>query len=110
MFLLSIVISRKCGAADVIVCQRENYTYSSMQRSFNNIWLILIIIANINPVFHRELEDKGSSVLPLLLGVSQGGQVPVRALGKEVSEFLPLPPAALSSLMSYFSFFVEHLF
>lgn len=64
-----------------------------MQRSFNNIWLILIIIANINPVFHRELEDKGSSVLPLLLGVSQGGQVPVRALGKEVSES-PHPPSS----------------
>lgn len=63
---LSIVISRKCRAADVIVCQRENYTYSSIQRSFNNIWLILIIIANINPIFHREWEseDKGSPPPP----------------------------------------------
>lgn len=61
---LSVVISGKCRAADVIVCQRENYTYSSIQRSFNNIWLILIIIANINPIFHQEFEDKGSPPPP----------------------------------------------
>lgn len=64
MFLLSIVISGKCRAADVIVCQRENYTYSFIQRSFNNIWLILIRIANINPIFHWELEDKGAPPPP----------------------------------------------
>lgn len=79
---LSVVISGKCRAADVIVCQRENYTYSSIQRSFNNIWLILIIIANINPIFHREFEDKGSPPYPILslqLVQRQPDQVPVKS-------------------------------
>lgn len=56
-------------------------------------------------MFHWELKDKAISVLPIRLGASQEGQVPERALGKEGSEF----PTPLSLLMSYFSFFVEHL-
>ena len=73
----SIVLLYLSWAADVIVCQRENYTYSSIQRSFNNIWLILIIIANINPIFHREFEDKGSPPLPH--SFPSGGTVPTRS-------------------------------
>lgn len=52
MFLLSIVISRKCRAADVIVWKKESYTYPPLLRSFDSILIILIIIINIKPKFH----------------------------------------------------------
>lgn len=50
--MLSIVISRKCRAADVIVWKEENYTYPPLLRSFDSILIILIIITNIKPKFH----------------------------------------------------------
>lgn len=111
MFLLSIVISRKCGAADVIVCQRENYTYSSIQRSFNNIGLILIIIANINPTFlwdWRQRIPSPSLFSPPLVEPTRTSSCKKKLLGR-IFQKAPRASASLLLLMSYFSFFVKHL-